>query len=301
MHIRHATLDDRDRILEISAQIWEGDDYIHWVIDDWYGDANGEFVVAEICGRVDAFSFRSWLFPGYAWLQGIRTDPACQGRGIGRAITEHFLEGAREDGADRVGLSTFIDNKASIHIIESYGFRRIASYIYGESPKEGALRAPQIGRNAPPRTETIGGDEAAAFLRSSAFLTVCNGRIPWIWKMYPFDETEELIFQRIPYWKGVRRNGRLVSLVGATPGEDEQDAAFISFLDGVPEHLASLLVQAAQDLKFGNAPARLEMMLPKRTTDSESDEIPAVLAARVAGVEVWSNFAPDTYNYELTL
>jgi len=298
MHIRRATPEDRGRILEISAQIWEGEDYIHWVIDDWYGSADGEFVVAEIDGLVVAFSFRSWLFPGYAWLQGIRTDPACQGRGVGRAITEHFLQEARKEGADRIGLSTYVDNEASIHIIESYGFELQASYIYAETLNEQPLESlsfPTV------RMEEIKADEAGAFLRSSSFFETCSGRIPWIWKMYPFDETEDLIFEHVPYWRGVRRSGRLVSLIGATPGEDETDAAFLSFLDGKVEHLPTLLARAAGDLKHGERPARFEAMLPKRTTDALSNEIAAVRAARTVGLKSWNDFAADTFNYEMRL
>ena len=209
MDIRRAVPGDRSRILEISAQIWDGEDYIHWVIDDWYADAQGEFVVAEIDDRVVAFSHRSWLFPGYAWIQGIRTDPAAQGRGVGRAITEHFMEGARQEGADRIGLSTYIDNEASIHIIESYRFERVATYVYTEST-QGQSLASTRSEKAVPHVREVERAEAAEFIRSSAFLRTCDGRIPWIWKMYPFDETEEILFGRIPYWRGVQQEGRIM-------------------------------------------------------------------------------------------
>lgn len=300
MNIRRARQEDRGRILEISAQIWEGEDYIHWVIDDWLADPNGEVAVAELGGRIVAFSFRSWLFPGYAWLSGIRTDPASQGRGAGRTLTEHSLRGARREGADRVGLSTYIDNEASIHIIESYGFERIASYSFAETPKDKGLNAAPLATDGL-HIEPIGADEAGAFVRSSIFLETCAGRIPWLWKMYPFAETEDLIFKRVPYWRGVREGGKLVSLVGATPGEDEEDAAFVSFLDGTPELSAALLSQAALDLRFGHRPARIEAMLPGRSMDPKTDEIPAVRAARAVGLRTWNDFAVDTYAYELRL
>jgi len=293
MNIRRAEAKDRERILEISSQIWEGEDYIHWVIDDWYAQVEGEFAVAEIDDRVVAFSLRSWLFPGYAWLQGIRTDPAFQGQGVGRAITEHFLEGARQEGADRVGLSTYIENEASIHIIESYGFRRVASYIYAETDRE-----KPCGKPSPDLPiEAISVEEARTFVASSIYLRTCHGILPSVWKMYPFEDAWTVFASRVTDWRGIREGSRLRSLVGIDPPEDAEDAGWVAFADGDPHAIVALIQRAAADLR----PTYFEWMLPKGEQDSTTDEIPAVAAARALGVKTWNDFAADSYAYELRL
>jgi GNAT superfamily N-acetyltransferase len=286
--IRTATSQDRPRILEISAQIWEGEDDIPGVLDEWLDDEAGEMTVACLDERPIAFAFQSWLYPGYAWIQGIRTDPAFRGRGAGRAITEHFIARAGELGAARVGLSTHVDNRASIRIIESYGFRRIASYALVESTDRTAFEATKRASTAEP----IRPDEAASFVRSSSYLRVANGRIPWIWKMYPFDGAWPFLVERLSYRRGVRRGGRLRSLVGVSPGS-EAEPAFVSFLDGPPDDLGALLSRARDDL----LPPRFVFMIPK----SEEEEAPALGVLRQIGYRAWTDFEADVLHCELAL
>jgi hypothetical protein len=64
--VRQAAVTDRARILEISSQIWDGNDYVPEVLDAWFADAEGELVVATLDGHVIAFAHRSWLCPKVA-------------------------------------------------------------------------------------------------------------------------------------------------------------------------------------------------------------------------------------------
>src|SRR5664279_4232242 len=88
-----------------------------------------EVTVADLNGSVIAFGRTVNLAPGYVWLEGIRTAAASQGHGAGKALTEYFIEKATREGAQRIGLSTYVDNLASIHIIEQHRFVRQASFI----------------------------------------------------------------------------------------------------------------------------------------------------------------------------
>lgn len=285
--IRPAGQEDRARILEISSRIWEGDDYVHLVLDEWIADPTGEVVVACWQDRPIAFSFRNMYVPGVSWLQGIRTDPDCRGRGAGRAITEHFIEASRRDGARRIGLSTYIDNEASIHIIESYGFVRVAEYVYLETTDKTDFADSEAS------VDSISDDEARAFVEASASSRASAGNIPWIWKMFSIEEAWPAIAERVPYWRGVRRSQRLESLVGISPGDDQEDAAFVSFLEGRTEDLVGLLRRAQMDLR----PPRFEFMIPNDGTT----EAPVLDLLRASGCTSWSDFKPDVFHYELQL
>jgi GNAT superfamily N-acetyltransferase len=92
--LRLATKEDKPRILEISAQIWEGEDYVPVVVDDWLAAAGSELVVATLAGELIAFAHLQWLAPEYVWLEGIRTDPARRNLGAGKALTDYLLERA---------------------------------------------------------------------------------------------------------------------------------------------------------------------------------------------------------------
>ena len=78
--VRRAIESDRARILEISSQIWGGDDYVPELLDRWFADLEGELVVATLDDHVISFAHRTWLCPGIAWFEGMRADPAFQGQ-----------------------------------------------------------------------------------------------------------------------------------------------------------------------------------------------------------------------------
>ena len=46
--LRKATASDKPRIVEISSQIWEGEDYVPDVLDDWLADPSGEVIVTML-------------------------------------------------------------------------------------------------------------------------------------------------------------------------------------------------------------------------------------------------------------
>ncbi len=293
--LRVATAEDRERILEISSQIWDGYDYVPRVLDEWLAGATGELLVAVLDGVVGAFSYRTWIAKDHAWLQGIRTDTALRGRGAGRALTERSIERAWAEGARRIGLSTYIDNQASMHIAESFGFRRTASFVY----LEGSYVMDSGSEDS--RVAALTDDEATRFIGQSSWLAVANGRFPSGWKFLAFDWSPETALAWAPYRIGIRRGGRVVSALCAcrrpsgsecaSQLSDGSDGAFLSFLDGEPEDLPVLLRRAATDLGV----VTWEAMVPK---DGDRGTV-ALKALRESGLRPWSEFTEDVFAYEL--
>jgi len=287
--IRSARRDDKKRILEISAQIWDGGDYVPSVFDSWVDDADSELAVAEQDGLVIAFARRGWLVPGYAWLQGIRSDPAHRGHGAGRAITEHFIAQARREGADTIGLSTYIDNEASIHIIESYGFRRVAAFVLAEAEEIGPEEAGPAASNA----VTVGSERAISFIRSSMWHRIANGHYPWDWSVYPFDRAPERAIDHTPFKLAVVEDGRIRSLLCTSPQQATGETTFLSFLDGDPGDFTALLARARRELK----PTAWATMIPR----NGERKPPAHEFLLSAGLKPWMDGSEDVFAYELDL
>jgi GNAT superfamily N-acetyltransferase len=295
IEVRVARESDRERILAISSQIWDGYDYVPSVLDEWLAGEAGELLVAVFDGTVAAFSYRTWAAPRHAWLQGIRADTAMRGRGAGRALTEASLERSWRDGARRVGLSTYTDNQASMHIVETFGFRRVASFVY----LEGDLPIGSKGEGSP--AETLKEEEAIRFVAGSEYLAVANGRFPSGWKFLAFDWAPETALAWAPYRIGIRRSGKVVSALCASRRSAGADCAtqrpvgldvgLLSFLDGEPEDLPILLRQAASELGV----TAWEAMVPK-TGDRSAH---ALGALRDSGLRSWSEFQEDVFAYEL--
>lgn len=130
--IRKAELKDKDRLIEISSKIWDGYDYIPHIFDKWVKDDKGEFTVIEVDSKVMGCAKLSELREGQLWLEGIRVDQSEGGKGYGKLLSEYQLELASKLGYDTLELGTFIDNRASISIIEKRGFERIIDFKFLE-------------------------------------------------------------------------------------------------------------------------------------------------------------------------
>lgn len=242
IELRTVTPEDRPRIVEISSQIWGGHDYVPGLLDDWFADADGEVVGAVLDGGLVGFARRTWLAPRLAWLEGIRTDPAYRGRGVGRAITEHLIGRAREVGASRIGLSTHVDNEASIHIIESYGFEKVATFAYRERPPDAPPPASNVGPD--PRIELVSEGETVEYVADSSFLRLARGRFPRGWRFFPFDHDPCEAVARMGLRIGFRDGGHLKGLLCARWRPGESDHTVFNFVDGEPAAMRALLHHA---------------------------------------------------------
>lgn len=287
--IRTARIADRARILAISAQIWEGEDYVPRVIDEWLRMRNSEVAVAELGGVVIAFARTVDLTPGYVWLEGIRTDTTQQGQGAGKALTEYFLEKASRQGAQRIGLSTYVDNLASIHIVELFGFRREATFILAEAMLESPARSYAVFS---PSVAAVPFDEARTWIRCSSALAMGNGFLPQGWKFWPATRADVSAWPPFKAAFGLRdKNGALRSLLVACQPDHGADTIAIDFGEGSPEDLDILLRHALAVYPGANC---IEVMVPAR----EKEHTPLLDALTALEFDVWRHGEPDVYVYE---
>ena len=286
IELRRARSEDKPRILEISSQIWEGNDYVPFVFDDWLSDAGGEFVVALVDGLLVGFAHRTYLAPGYAWLEGIRTDPAHRGTGAAKEITQHFLEGVRQERADRVGLSTHIENEASIHIIRSSGFEEVARFtnLGGEKTTSAWSAARPSDRVC-----EVPLAQAVQFVRRSQSLKIGRGFVPHGWTFYPFDRAPEGALRGAPHLLGVRDGGRLLGLLaGGYPRQGELYP--IHFLEG-SEEAVEVLVRHA--LHLAGSCRYVDLMAPGGEND-----LGLFAALTQLGLKPWAKTTPDVFVFE---
>lgn len=288
--VRRAIESDRACILKISSQIWDGEDYVPELLDGWFADREGELVVAMLEDQVIAFAHRTWLCPEIAWFEGIRTDPAFQGRGAGRAITEYLIRSARNAGATHIELSTYVDNEASRHIIESYGFQLVGTFTYLERPTE--LDLPEVTRESA-SIRPISEQETVEFVGHSEFLSLARRRFPRGWRFFPFDlDSCEAIARlecRLGFWEG---NG-LKAVLCIRQSPDHESRITINFLDGEPASMCALLNHAL--LRYEGK--TMEIMVPVH----QGRHAAVLPLLRQAGFKSWSEYEADVFVYEILL
>lgn len=289
IELRRATEEDRPRILEISSQIWDGNDYLPLVVDDWLADSSGEFIVAVVDGALVGFAHRRLLAPGYAWLEGIRTDPARRGTGAAKEITRHFLEAACQEGADRVGLSTHVENEASIHIARSNGFQEVAWFTnLGAEASAPAWSAARESRNV----SEVSLDEAVAFTRGSRSLEIGRGFVPNGWTFYPFDRAPDGALRQARHLLGVRDGGRLIGFLAG--GYVRQGSLYpIHLLEGEADAVRTLVCHA---LFLAQGCHYVDLMAPGAGNELGLGPVLADL-----GLKPWGPTSPDVFVLERDL
>lgn len=173
MTCRPAKKKDRQQILEITADTWDGWDYVPLLLNEWFRE-NGLFV-AERDHEVVGVTKTTVLSPGELWLEGIRTKKELRGQGIGKALAFYQLDEALKQYPRVIRLSTAEVNVESIKLIEKMGFSLVHTFTYLE------FHNPQ---QSEPKTGIREAKDAVSVHRiisGSTFLNESRGFIPWSW------------------------------------------------------------------------------------------------------------------------
>ena len=129
MKLKPITKRDKAKVLEISSQIWGGDDYIHLVFDDWISDKIGEFTGVWENEFLIGFGKLTFITATDVWLEGLRKNPQTNVKGVGEALTKYFLQKLkRNKNISSIRFSTYFGNIPSIRINEKLGFVKIGTF-----------------------------------------------------------------------------------------------------------------------------------------------------------------------------
>lgn len=221
--IRPARSGDRDQAFAISTQIWDGDDYVPEVWDEWLAEPGGAFVVAVLRGRVAGFAKLTQYGPGEWWLQGLRVAPRYRGRGIARAMHDHLLALAGEVGPGKVRYATGGDNLASQHLGQTSGFEVVNHYVRLQAPA--LTRAESSALDLPALVVWRKADLAdlAAFVRRSAYLRANRGLYAahWTWyELTPGRLAGHIAARQAYGWRDARGRVAALALVESSNDDD---------------------------------------------------------------------------------
>lgn len=128
---RKARHEDREAVLEWIKEIWDGDDYIPDIFDEWVDDPQGAFILMEVDGEVVGLTKMTQIDAQKVWFEGIRVAKAHRGKGYGKKLAAYQLDKAREMEYTTIQLATYRLNE-SIGIVEADGYRKIATFKYAE-------------------------------------------------------------------------------------------------------------------------------------------------------------------------
>lgn len=114
---------DRDRVIEITIDVFQGHDYLPKVFDRWVSDAGASFQAAELDGVVVGVQHLRPYAPGLVWYEGLRVASTHRRQGVARAMLESAIVEFREQGFREIRLATL--EEPAIHLFESAGFQEL--------------------------------------------------------------------------------------------------------------------------------------------------------------------------------
>jgi GNAT superfamily N-acetyltransferase len=114
---------DRERVMEICRDVWEGHDYIPRVFDDWLADAGAAFQAAEVDGVVVGLQRLRPYAPGLIWYEGLRVASTHRRHGLAHAMLASAVAEAKEQGFREMRLAT--GNPSAAKMFDAGGFRRL--------------------------------------------------------------------------------------------------------------------------------------------------------------------------------
>lgn len=287
--VRAAQAADGPAIEAISAQIWEGRDYIPDVWEDWLADPDGQFSVAELEGHVVGYGKLTRLADDEWWMEGLRVDPAHRGEGVARQLQAHQVELAHRIGRGALRLATHSENYPVHHMAARDGFCHVAVYR--------PYRADTLpAADPPPLRRLTEADLPAAWVlvQDSPRLRAASGLYEdsWRWKNLTQAELGRLL-ETGDVW-GLDAAGELVALaLVARPRDKGEDAGKLNvgYVDGRENSLALILkglrVLTAQ---MGGDELRFRLV----------DEPELIAAAEAAGYELREE-SHDLWIFELKL
>jgi GNAT superfamily N-acetyltransferase len=238
---RPAREEDTQDVLELTRTIWEGDDYVPLVWRDWLADTQGRLAVAEYGGRVLGLGKLTRLATGQWWLEGLRTHPDFEGRGIAASLHDYLVNAWLQIGNGILRLATASFRTAVQHLSDRSGFTKVGEF----SPfRATALEGDILDFRALEEKQV---DSALEILQASPALALSNGLIDLGWEWCaPASEliTESARQGEAFWWQGER------GLVLTRLDQDDESGDYLLSLQTLAcqfEDLAALL-QACRGL-----------------------------------------------------
>lgn len=177
LHIRLARPNDRDAVTAMVATVWNGNDYVPTMWDEWLNDSSGPLLVGEIARHPVALAKLSQLGPGEEWFHGLRIAPDQRGRGYARAMLRRCIELSRARAACTLRYMTDEENGTMHRLGAELGFRLAYAPIWCNAP---LIAAKQLAQPLPPAyLPTILSD-----LSRSPLLAHTNGLYSYNWRTF---------------------------------------------------------------------------------------------------------------------
>lgn len=224
---------DREAVMEILAETWEGRDYVPEVWDRWLMEEPGVLAVAERGSEIVGQGHLLDMGLGEWWLEGLRVRPSAQGEGVGSRLHAYFLKRWEENGGSVVRLATHVHRESVHRMCARTGFERIAGVVMTTAEPMNAEKQPNFQSAADEPVET-----QVDRLRTTATTEALSGLMNLNWR-FAHLHPNRLVGPTAPSRWRWRGGEGLLLVSGTKGGENEVE---VSALDAPADQIPELLL-----------------------------------------------------------
>jgi GNAT superfamily N-acetyltransferase len=222
---RPALARDKPGMLALTAQIWDGHDYVPQVWDDWLLDSVGRLMVAEMQGRIVGLGKLTCLALDQWWVEGLRVHPDLQGRSIASHMHAYLLRTWEQIGSGVLRLATSAKRLPIHHLCYRTGFKQVAEFSAFRAP---ALNEP-VDRFSPVAEAQL--DQALQQVVASPSLALSAGLwdLGWEWAAPTQAFIAQAVGMELAFWWRKDR-GLLVLRIDKDEDDPLSPAPFVQVL-----------------------------------------------------------------------
>tara|TARA_B100001013_G_scaffold18628_2_gene10547 strand:+ start:4765 stop:5643 length:879 start_codon:yes stop_codon:yes gene_type:complete len=129
--LRKGNLKDKSEISELCKNIWNGNDYLPVVWNDWINNSNSSFIIADLENEIVAV-YHVYSFNSEIWLESLRVKEQYRHQGIANYLIKDLITTVQSKQIDNIRLATSIENTKSISLFKNLNFNEshYCQYMY---------------------------------------------------------------------------------------------------------------------------------------------------------------------------
>ena len=255
--IREIKLSDKKEVLQISSQIWEGDDYVSNVFDEWVTCNDGLFTGYWEGERLIGFGRMRFLTPTNIWLEALRKNPQTDIKGVGYKIAKYYMEQLKGKRIESIRFSTYFGNIASIKLNEKLGFENILTL----SLKELEIINHKINSINNSILEDVDFKDLNQYIINSSYLIGTNNFIGKGWVVHKYSNILLKEFYSDKYYAVYSENGEIRGAILFSKVE-YSSVFWISLIEADNEEIYKELLNYAISKAIKNNCKKIQLLVP---------------------------------------
>ncbi len=249
---------DKADVFKISSQIWDGDDYIYGVFDEWVKADDGLFTGYWVNNKLIGFGRMRFLTPSDIWLEALRKDPQTKIKGVGNKIAQYYIEQLKGKKIDSVRFSTYFGNITSIKLNEKLGFKKILTL----SLKELKISNQQIKSINKAINNNISFNKLNQYILNSSYLKKTKNFISKGWVVYRYSNELLRTFYSAKQYAFYSENGEIKGAI-LISNTGYKDICWINYIDAENESIYKELINYAVSKALKDKCSRIQLLVPK--------------------------------------